>query len=385
MASLPRFFISLNGAAPVSCESLRLCPLSLSFASLAGDEAVLQALPDCEADVAHDRAVRLFLMTPAGTLDQVFAGRIAAPEQSASVAGARQVVRVAGGLAGWADFTFTRDAGGGALMSPLGALYRAPGVAYQDLKQAVVEVATMAQSRLAALSGWAFAFSATDVQLGASPLQPEPESEGPENLLNWLVKLLRPQADGWARMNHGVWPPRLAVGRFRDVAAVVLEEGVPPLLSARTRRRLDTERLGAVIAVGAATGEPFARDPVSVRFVDPPGAGFAGRKVEPVVFSSLPGAWNEGVARAIASAAQISLVDGQFLLSMAADSQLLSLVRPGAVIELDGVRHHVQSTSIDLANGVQTVAAGPPRQLGVQELADLARWIRRNGRTDEGL
>jgi hypothetical protein len=380
MASLPRFFISLNGAAPVSCESLRLCPLSLSYASLAGDEAVLQELPGTVADVQHDTPVRLHLMQPNGTLQQVFAGRVAAPERTSSVSGNRHVVRVVGGLAGWADFTFTRS-WSIANVTPLVALYRSRTEYFQNLKLAVQEVAGAAQTRLAGLSGWAFAFSASDIQFGASPIQPEAEQEGPNNMLNWLVKLLRPQADAWARFDHSQWPPRFAAGRFRDVDAQPLAEGEPPLLGSRFRRRLDQERAGVVIAFGERDAFTNAADPVAVRFVDPTGTGFNSRKVEPVVFTELPEAWSEGVARAIARNIQLPFTEGQLLLSLASDSQVLNRVRPGAVVEVDGVRHHVQSTSIDLATGVQTVSVGPPRQLGVQEITDLARWIMRAGKS----
>jgi hypothetical protein len=375
MASILPYWIKLGTEDAVKSESLGLSLVSCTWSSLAPDEATLAVYPRTGISFAHDTPCRIYAQNPSGTLRQIFVGRINSPEEVSTING-QSVLKVAGGLAGWKDFTMTRTSGSN--ISPVIALYRAPSQFRQDIKMAVMEAAELAQSRVSGLSGWAFSLSSGNVNFGASPLVSEPEWEEVSDCADWLVKVLRPQTDGWSRFDHSLATPAFHAGRFRDVAAVTMTEEAPPVLSRRERRDRSQEFGGMVVVWAVKEAVPITgRAAASAMFEYPDGRTLDARRTLPLVFSQFPDAWNDGVGNAVAASVIKPWVEGTLNVSVAGDHTPLSWVRPGQVVTFNTQRLHVQTVTLDPRNGVLSASAGPPRQLGVNDVLKLAQWISR--------
>jgi hypothetical protein len=378
MAAHLRYHISLDEEAPVTCESLSLAPLTITYTSLEADEATLTLLPG-GTPIPHDTPATLYAQAGTGDLTQIFTGRVNSPETTKAPSGPTTQIRIAGGLASFRDFTFTRSRSP-APRSPLAALFRSRTQNNQTLNEAVLEVAELMQDQVASLPGWTFSVSGTDIAFGPTPLQPDPTWENtPQTCQEWLIKLLRVQPDAYSHFDHTTTTPTLRAGRFRDVTSLTFPSNAPPTISVRTRRRQDQEFSGIRIALDEFPSSDtvlYAR-PVIDLSTTPSGQEWETRLNFPLIFDALPELWSSGIAEALTANFLNPWLEGGAVFSFAGDTTLLTQVHPGAVLLIDGDRLNIQSTTLDLRNGILSASIGPPRQLGINDITRLARWIRR--------
>lgn len=402
------FYISINGAVAVPTESLNLAALQITAQNAAPGELLMRWQPCGAPETAAGSPLDLddeVVLSRDGTV--LFRGTVESPMVSAKASGGVVSYRVVDAFGAWRQRHFVRGQWWPVTRypypdyepelpapepdyspftnSPYCVLYKgyywseqtlgeahwdAKLLRQQSLPQAIEELVyyTAQMDARDGITGGTVALGT--MSFGDAPLTPESTYEQPTLCIDWLVKILRPQLDGYARLVHGESETTLEAGRSRDIAARVLLAA--EILERGVATKTEDQAAAFIAGVTATdTGGQIAITPTSVT---PPTGSWVDRRVVPAGLSSLPSLWYAGLSDLIAASVMLPRPEGEAVLV----PELWPEVQPGSRVTLGGVTVNVQRAVWDLGRDVVSISAGSPRQLGVQDLEDLKLWIARN-------
>lgn len=413
MAQAATFKIQINGAAAVSCESLRLAPTSIRFESFQADVlSLVQLLRGGDSPaLVHDDRVRLIRVDESGTEAQVFCGLVQAPRDDGG-AGVRLVrYTVIGGLGAFAQWTFVRGYYNGTHIhdgvvyevhtdnfrnSPSLSMYWGDVWQYsalfgwyykrtrpQNIPKAAREVVEYVAGRVQAEGlGDEWRPELLSNYFGDAPLEPQWSMVVSKNCLDWLVMVCRPQVDAFSSVDYSGNRPGLRLGRFRDVEPVDLTGAGWPMVSVSHSRRLDKEPSGLVVGHGVgANGFPMEwLTPIAEQ---PSGQSWLDRNNLAMVVAQMPTAPPSVFGPLMYASATRPIVEAQ--VKLAGDAW--QWARPGRTLSVvtGGGDLNIQTATWDLGTDVVSVTVGLPRQLGVKDLDDIKLWLWRHVRDGNDL
>jgi hypothetical protein len=426
-----RFFISIAGGPETPCEELGLDPISLRRANLDIDFLEMEqhrVRGQWAVTLPHDADIRFYDYKAAtDNLQQVFMGRVLSPQEAGDAGSRNRIVRVAGVGELLRQLRFHRGQFvpgrvGGPVRNPWEAVDRGVTVnghivpmwwgAYlandpahpgeriklyrrQTVRRAIDEVFLNLQYLLPWHGGitnvWSPTLQSLALPTGTNQPLPKFEESTEGTYLDWLVRLLQPVPDAWMRWDYSGERPQASVGRFGDVAPVVLGDGWP-VLDGFVERQRHQESLGLRVMLGSSqlSVEEFNRGYGNrVAWADFPAAAPRNtlRRQTAILFFGQEAA-DEWMVQADAQA--IAAFAGPFLTGPMVSGTLRvagapAWCQPGAVIQREGVRVNVQETVLDLATNTVTASLGVPRHLGVSGIPQLGRWTQQAYRAMPGV
>lgn len=208
------------------------------------------------------------------------------------------------------------------------------------------------------------------LDFGTPAIVPETDPQGVSTALDWLVKILRPQLDGWASLTHGASETTLNAGRFRDVTATTLNAA--DIRRSAVDERAEEQALAVVAGISDTPGSWST--PIVPNAEEPSGAIWADVQALSIPLTDTPTGWLSGTFDLVAASAMRARPEGRITV----DAQLWSLVQPGARVSVGGVTLNVQTATWDFASDSVSLSAGSPRQLGVTDLESLSSWLAKN-------
>jgi hypothetical protein len=420
----PRYFISINGAEAVSCESLGLAPGTLTRSNLLPDSLTMtqtRVRGAWAVTLAYDDRVRFWREDPVTEeMVSIFLGRCLEPEENRRANARSRQVMVMGVLQLAKEVQWTRgawtpeeiqdgvseggedddpDANGHAMAMYYGYFYRrkSGGPAGRLIKkkgrQTVAEAVKEVMDNLIFAAQYNTEADEWNPTLASCffPSSPQPRWEGgaaPVSMLEWLTRVLQIERDPFLQVDYSGSRPALRAGRFRDEGAIPLPTGGWPLLGGGIVRRREQEYSG-ISVFQSYESDPdyytlgsdfFPTWAFSRRWLEatyplssPPNPLERRATVLNYASSGSSTAWDT-LAAFIGPSVTQPVVMGYWELG----GKAWSWIKPGRVLEVDGLRLNVQQTTHDLATERVRAEVGLPRQLGVDDMERLALWLRRN-------
>lgn len=426
-----RYFIQINGGSVVTCQSLKLSPVTLTTGNMQPGElafkwhhcgAAAGAASLCP--IQHDDLVKFWDGDPGTSGELLFIGLGLSPVVSSGPDGltvqaaARDALRLfeerlfvrgdwwpGSRQTGWwvpsggfpppnyanqynTDVAPTKFYGHFwqliSVPQPSGppAEYEAKQVRHQTIPQALEELVYY-HNRMAERDGLTdLVLLEESYDFGDPALKPEPSSAGgPMSNLKWLVAILSPQLDGFARVSYHNGGARLHAGRFRDQAPVdpgaAVESWRSDAAQQDTPRAMVSGSLGESPSVNTDFAWPGTLESSATAETNPK---WLDRRTVPIIYSAVPAGW---VLSTTATPQGLAEVVGRSLLLPRPRAQAVvrgqwSTLQPGSRVSIAGNVFDVQTSSLDFASDKVRLTMGLPRALGVADIETLGSWALRN-------